>query len=252
MNTIDHLAIVTGASRGLGLAMVTAWRQQPGTLVLGMARGDSPWPIDAGHEHWALDLTEARAAAERLGPWLASRHGNSLRRVTLVNNAATVPPPGPLETQPLDTLMLAARVGLEAPLLLSAAFLAATASWTAQRRILHVSSGLGRKAMAGTAAYCAVKAGLDHLARAQALEQSQLAAQGFNAARVVSIAPGVIDTPMQVTLRTADATRFPDRARFLSLSSEGQLQSPSDTAQRLLHYLEREDFGLQAVADIRD
>uniref|UniRef100_UPI003C77E626 SDR family NAD(P)-dependent oxidoreductase n=1 Tax=Escherichia coli TaxID=562 RepID=UPI003C77E626 len=81
---------------------------------------------------------------------------------------------------------------LEAPLLLTGAFLRGTAGWTGARRVLNISSGLGRRAMASQAAYCAAKAGMDHFTRCVALEQEGLA----NGARVCSLAPGVIDTDM--------------------------------------------------------
>jgi NAD(P)-dependent dehydrogenase (short-subunit alcohol dehydrogenase family) len=102
--------------------------------------------------------------------------------------------------------------------------------------------------MAGSAAYCAIKAGLDHLARALALEQAALP----NGAKVVSLAPGVIDTDMQVQLRQADAGLFPERERFAQLHASGQLDSPATAAAKVLGYLARPDFGDQPVADVRD
>ena len=140
------------------------------------------------------------------------------------------------------------RVGLEAPLLLSAAFLRATAGWTVPRRVLFISSGLGRHAMAGAATYCATKAGLDHLARALALEEATLP----HGAKVVSLAPGVIDTGMQVQLRGADPALFPARERFVALQAAGQLDSPAQAAIKVLAYLGRSDFGANPVADVRD
>ena len=115
-------------------------------------------------------------------------------------------------------------------------------------KLLFVSSGLGRRAMAGSAAYCAAKAGLDNLARAIALDEAALP----NGARVVSLAPGVIDTGMQVQLRDADPAVFPERARFVELKASGQLDSPAAAAAKLLRYLERADFGSNPVADVRD
>ena len=67
-------------------------------------------------------------------------------------------------------LVAALRVGLEAPVLLTRIFLAATQrwidekAWTGERKVLQISSGLGRSAMASQASYCAVKAGLDNFA----------------------------------------------------------------------------------------
>jgi NAD(P)-dependent dehydrogenase (short-subunit alcohol dehydrogenase family) len=166
----------------------------------------------------------------------------------LINNAALLTPPGPVEDVEAPLLSDALRVGLEAPVLLTRAFLRATEPWGVARKVLNISSGLGRRAMAASAPYCAVKAGLDHFTRALALDEA-LKPRG---ARVVSLAPGVIDTDMQVQLRGADPTRFPDRERFVQLRAQGLLDSPEQAAAKLLAYLERADYGSQPVADVRE
>jgi NAD(P)-dependent dehydrogenase (short-subunit alcohol dehydrogenase family) len=232
-----HLYIVTGSSRGLGAALVEQLTR-PGHTVLGLARHDNP-ALKA--EQWTLDLADPLPAAERLQAWLRANTGWA--SATLINNAALLSAPGPLAATGLAELSAAMRVGLEAPALLSRVFLAETAG-VAQRRILNISSGLGRRAMAGSAAYCAVKAGLDHLSRALALEAPDVG--------VVSLAPGVIDTDMQVQLRSADPDRFPEQARFQGLKDGGQLQTAEATAAAVLRYLARPDFGQHVIADVRD
>ena len=116
------------------------------------------------------------------------------------------------------------------------------------RKVLNISSGLGRRAMASQAAYCAAKAGMDHFTRCVALDEA-LKPHG---AKVCSLAPGVIDTDMQVQLRGADPAAFPDRQNFANLKTGGQLTSPADAATRVLAWLERADFGTNPVADVRD
>jgi NAD(P)-dependent dehydrogenase (short-subunit alcohol dehydrogenase family) len=142
----------------------------------------------------------------------------------------------------------ALRVDLEAPMLLTSAFLRATERWRARRKVLNISSGLGRRAMASQAAYCAAKAGMDHFTRCVALEE----AGKPNGAKVCSLAPGVIDTDMQVQLRSADASQFPDIGNFIGLKEKGMLTSPAEAAARVLAVLERADFGANPVADVRD
>ena len=71
-------------------------------------------------------------------------------------------------------------------------------------------------------------------------------------AKVCSLAPGVIDTDMQVQLRGADAQAFPDQPRFAQLKERGLLSSPEEAAASVLAYLARADFGSQAVADVRE
>lgn len=232
-----HLYIVTGSSRGLGAALVRQLAQ-PDHTVIGIARRTTP---GLPAEQWPLDLADPRAAAERLQDWLQS-HGR-WQSATLINNAALLSQPGPLAATPLDELSAALRVGLEGPAMLCRVFLAGTVG-VPTRRILNISSGLGRRAMAGSAAYCAVKAGLDHLSRALALEEPGVA--------VESLAPGVIDTDMQVQLRGADPARFTEQSRFQGLKDGGQLQTAEDTAARIVRYLLRPDFGKTVVSDIRD
>ncbi len=244
-----HLSILTGASRGLGLA-VTVQLLARGHRVLALSRRAPALTVPPGADllHWAVDLADATPVALRLGEWLAQQGPSGLESATLINNAGVVSQLAPLSDVASHDLVNALRVGLEAPTLLTAAFLHATAGWTMPRKVVLVSSGLGRRAMAGSGSYCAAKAGLDHLARAVALEE----AAKPHGARIVSLAPGVIDTDMQVQLRASDAALFPDRARFVDLKESGQLDSPLAAAAKLLAYLDRADFGTQPVGDVRD
>ena len=245
--------IVSGSSRGLGLAIAMQLLQS-GQRVLGLARHTNPalqaraTAQGADLTQWAIDLAAPVEAATRLRQWLQGQDSTPVDRVTLINNAGVISTPAPLAGSDLAELSNALRVGLESALLLTSAFLQATDRWPAARRVLNVSSGLGRRAMASSAAYCAAKAGMDHFSRAVALEQALHA----NGARIESMAPGVIDTDMQAQLRDADADLFPDRGRFLALQAGGQLLSAADCAAMTLARLERAEFGADPVTDIRD
>lgn len=251
-NPAPHLFILTGASRGMGLAMA---RQllQPGHVLLTLSRRQNPDLASqaasgqAALEQWPIDLADAAVASQRLHGWLAGHDPQAFASATLINNAGVIPAIVPLRDADSADLAHALRVGLEAPMLLTAAFLGATRGWRGTRKVLNISSGLGRRAMASQAAYCAAKAGMDHFTRCAALDEAPLA----NGARLVSLAPGVIDTDMQVQLRGADAQAFPDRASFEQLKQGGHLTSPDDAARRLLAYLARPDFGADPVADVR-
>ena len=204
--------------------------------------------MGAGLEQWPIDLAQPGAASARLQAWLQSLEAARFDAATLINNAGVITRLGPVDECSDADLSAALRVSLEAPMLLSAAFLRATRGWSAQRRVLNISSGLGRRAMAGSAGYCAAKAGMDHFSRALALDE----ATRPNGARVVSLAPGVIDTDMQVQLRAADPAGFPEQGNFIKLKEGGQLTSPHDAAARVLAWLKRADFGANPVADVRD
>ena len=150
----------------------------------------------------------------------------ALRSATLINNAGMIPRIGPLASCPPDGLSAALRVGLEAPMQLTAAFLRATGAWVAAgwqgpRKVLNISSGLGRHAMAAQAPYCAAKAGMDHFTRCCALEE----AANPHGARLVSLAPGVIDTDMQVQLRAGDPGSFPTSSALWNSSARASSQA---------------------------
>jgi benzil reductase ((S)-benzoin forming) len=203
---------VVGISRGLNAALARAAEQS-----------------GAPFQQWECDLADGTAAAERLSAWLAQLDPASVSSLTLINNAALMSPVQPLHTVPALDLVSAIRVGLEAPVLLTQAFLASTqlwvddAAWGGDRRVLQISSGLGRSAMASVGSYCAIKAGLDSFSASVALDQKQLGAAG---AKVVSLAPGIIATDMQVQLRSADAAGFPDQSKFIGFHESGALDSP--------------------------
>jgi len=251
--TQRHLTILTGASRGMGFAIARQLLAAGHDLLCLSRKTNDTLAAEAKRlgrqcEQWPQDLARADTAAARLDTWLQAQDAAALGSITLVNNAGLIPRIAPVEDIPLAELMDAMRVDLEAPMLLASVFLRATAAWTMPRKVLNISSGLGRRAMASQAAYCAAKAGMDHFTRCVALEQAALP----NGARVCSLAPGVIDTDMQVQLRSADADRFPDRANFVGLKDKGALASPEEAAARILAFLQRPDFGANPVADVRD
>lgn len=248
-----NLTILTGASRGMGLAMAQQLLDQGHDLLCISRKTNDELAARATQagrrlEQWTQDLARAESAAAKLETWLKAQEGAAFASVTLVNNAGLIPRIAPLDAIPAAQLAEAMRVDLEAPLLLTGAFLRGTAGWTGARRVLNISSGLGRRAMAAQSAYCAAKAGMDHFTRCVALEQEALA----NGARICSLAPGVIDTDMQVQLRSADSASFPDQGSFVGLKEKGMLSSPEDAARRVLAFLARADFGSNPVADVRD
>ncbi len=139
-----HLSIVTGASRGLGLAMCRQLLQE-GHVVVAIARQPTELPAPSGSEllNWQHDLADPVAAARRLGSWLADCDASRWASVTLINNAGVVANPAPLADGADEELSRSLRVGLEAPTLLTAAFLTGLAIYPTYRatvkRVLFAS-----------------------------------------------------------------------------------------------------------------
>ena len=248
-----HLYVLTGASRGLGLAMAQQL-MQPGNSLLCISRhanaslAQTAAQADIPLTQWTHDLIDGEAVSHRLQDWLALQGAQAFSSATLINNAGMIPAITPLSSAHPAELARALRVGLEAPMQITSRFLYATRDWGVPLKVLNISSGLGRRPMASQSAYCAAKAGLDHFTRCLALDE----AQREHGARVCALAPGVVDTDMQVELRGATAALFPDQPRFEKLKTQGLLTSSEEAARQVLAYLARADFGSQSVADVRE
>lgn len=232
-------AIVTGHTRGLGAA-IAAELNRRGVAVLGLARSRANVQ---GIGQAELDMSNPAA----LQAWLA---GDALRdflgdatQALLVNNAGVVTPVGPLAAQDPADVLRAVSLNVAAPLALAAAFVQAAPQ--AERRILHVSSGAGRSAYPGWSVYCATKAALDLHARAIQLD-------GDGQVKACSLAPGVIDTDMQATIRATPDADFPLRQRFVDMKETGTLVAPEDCARALVDYLLAARFGVEPVDDLRN
>ncbi|PLZ03946.1 short-chain dehydrogenase [Burkholderia sp. WAC0059] len=239
-------AIVTGHTRGLGAALAGQLLERD-AIVLGLSR--------KRHETLAARFAERFSEVEldladpaRVAQWLA---GDTLRRfvdgadcVLLLNNAGTVDPIGPLPVQEAGAIAGAVALNVTAPLMLASALVTAAAG-VPDRRVVHISSGAARNAYAGWSVYCATKAALDHHARAVTLDAGP-------ALRICSLAPGVVDTDMQATIRSTGAGRFPLRERFEQMKTDGKLTSPEAAARQVIDYALSERFGSTPTADVRE
>jgi NAD(P)-dependent dehydrogenase (short-subunit alcohol dehydrogenase family) len=250
--TIARVYLVTGSSRGLGEAIALSLLA-PDAAVVGIARGSSrALAARAGAgahvEQIGCDLAQTEALDAVVGSALSRFALPRCSLVALVNNAGVLDPVGPVGTLDPTEVHRHVALNLVAPMLLANAFLRETRGIGASRRILNISSGAAHRARAGWSVYCAGKAGLDQFSRAIALEQRST----HDGAKVVSLAPGVLDTDMQATVRSHPAARFPDVAQFVEMQRAGTLRDPADAARQVTAFLHSEDFGTREVADLRE
>ena len=177
------LALVTGASRGLGLAVATALAGRGWALILD-ARNDRDLARAAGSLGAALvpgDVTDPMHRAELVAAVAA--HG---RLDLLVNNASHL---GPglvrLGDYPLDQLRRVFEVDVLAPLALTQALLPALRDGGV---VIDVSSDAAVMAYEGWGGYGAAKAALDHLSAVLAVEEPTVS--------VYAVDPGDMRTAM--------------------------------------------------------
>lgn len=247
------LFIVTGASRGLGEAIVRKL-MKPGHVLVGLSRGEAGGSglraeaqASGAELRWiGCDLNkpdQIGTVMERLFAEL-KESGDSFESACLINNAGVIEPIGPVGQ--IDEQLLARNLGVNliAPIVMTSAFLRHTAKWQADCRVMNISSGAGRKPYAGWSAYCASKAGLDMFTRCVGEEKSR--------ATIFSVAPGVIDTDMQAEIRGAKPEHFPMKDRFVGLKESGGLLSPEEAAEKLIRILFDDRVENGSLLDVRD
>ncbi|MGW3367687.1 SDR family NAD(P)-dependent oxidoreductase [Streptosporangium canum] len=189
-------ALITGASRGLGLALARSLAADGWRLILTARGADALEPVAdrLGAVALAGDVADP-AHRDRLARAVRDHGGLDL----LVNNASglgAVPLP-PLAGYPLDTLEDLFRTNVLAPLALVQAFLPGLR----ERRgaVVNISSDAAVEAYEGWGGYGSTKAALEQLSNVLAVEEPRVA--------VWWVDPGEMNTAM-----LADAVGAEDAA----------------------------------------
>ena len=219
-------AIVTGASRGLGLALAGALAERGWRLVIdgrdGVALEQAAARLRARTEVVAI-------AGDVADPWHRRALVEAAGRVDLlVNNASSLGPSPlpPLAGYPLDQLEQVLRVNAVAPLALTQLALPALAEGA---RIVNVTSDAAVEAYEGWGGYGASKAALEQLSAVLAAEHPEL--------RVYAVDPGDMNTRMHQDAFPGEdiSDRPPPEASVPGLLAliEGDLPSGRYTARAL-------------------
>jgi NAD(P)-dependent dehydrogenase (short-subunit alcohol dehydrogenase family) len=180
------LAIITGASRGLGLALARALAQRGWPLVVDARGGDEL-------RRAADELATSTQVVAIAGDVADERHRSALieaaggRIDLLVNNASLLgpSPQPPLAEYPLATLEQVYRVNVLAPLALAQLVLARMPDGGC---IVNVSSDAAREPYEGWGGYGSSKAALEQLTAILGAEHPEL--------RVYAVDPGDMRTQM--------------------------------------------------------
>jgi short-subunit dehydrogenase len=204
------LALVTGASSGIGAAIVSEllgsnWR------VVGISRRSSELS-NANYHHIALDLTDTKKLAEVI-PSVIKDHGP----LTLLINNAGVGHFAPHEELSLGQITELVQLNLLAPLVVARGFLRSlkeTRGW-----IISIGSFSAHEASSFGAAYAATKAGLEHFSRSLFDEVRR------SGVKVATITPDITRTP------------FYDRLSFYPEEGDNVAVTPECVAQALMQIL---------------
>lgn len=227
------VAVVTGASRGLGAGLAEVFAAEGFGLGL-CARTRPPVPAsDAQVVTESVDVNDAAGVED-----FARRVVGRLGPIDLwVNNAGILGPVGPLAEADPAALRRNVDVNLLGVLYASAAFARHVRSRPGRGVLVNVVSGAATRPYVGWSAYGASKAGVVMMTEVLAREERHHGLVAY------ALSPGAVDTPMQAEVRASRPDAFPEGDRFRRLAAEGRLRSPAQVARFVLDRLIDEAMG---------
>jgi NAD(P)-dependent dehydrogenase (short-subunit alcohol dehydrogenase family) len=183
---------ITGASSGIGAALAREYAARGASLGLLARRGALLEELVAGlphperHRIYAADVTDHLAVAAAAQDFIAANGG-----ADIVIASAGISH-GTLTERPADLAVFDAvfATNVNATVASFAPFIETMKGQQGPRRLVGIGSVAGIRGMRGAGAYCASKAAVHSYCEALRLE---LRGAGI---KVVTIAPGYIDTPM--------------------------------------------------------
>jgi NAD(P)-dependent dehydrogenase (short-subunit alcohol dehydrogenase family) len=194
MSLNGKIALVTGASRGLGEGAARALAKAGARVMLLARDGDRVQKVarEIGAEALACDVSDY-AAVERTVSATRKRFGGL---DILVNNAGVIDPIADLAASDPAVWARNIQINLIGAYNVAHAVLEGMIA-SGGGTIINVSSGAAYRPLEGWSAYCAGKAGLAMMTRSIALETK---GRGI---RTFGFSPGTIDTDMQVKIRAS-------------------------------------------------
>jgi len=216
-------AVITGASRGLGAALAEHFAARGIRLAL-CSRTD---PALAPGDDVLAERVDVRdeKAVDEFALHVEERFG----QVDLwINNAGVLEPIKPLRDLTLDEFRDHIDINLTGLFLCTRAYVQHLRRRGGEGVLINISSGAAWQGYAGWTAYCAGKAAVERLTECVQLEEEA------NGLRAYAVAPGVIDTDMQVQIRACKPDVFPEREKFLEMKRDDTFNTPGFVADHLL------------------
>ena len=225
------MAIITGASRGIGRAAAERIARAGASVVLVARDADLLGAaVDALNRQGleAIGVEADVADIEQVESVFEATLDQFKRIDILVNNAAVVWPLEEVAEVDPDEWAYNIQVNLIGPFTLTRAVLPVMLD-QGYGRILNIGSGAASHPIAGASAYCAGKAGLDMFTRTLALELND------QPVVVAGLDPGMVDTDMQADVRSVDTSECSlDFSIWHQIYEEGKLLSTAEIARAIL------------------
>ena len=236
--------IITGASKGIGLAIYENLKNNPDNQLFLIAR-NFDFSETKNTFLFKRDLTKLNNIKNIIENIFKKINLNESQRIVLINNAGTLTPMKFSGKEEDEEIINNINLNLLAPMILTSNFIKKPSEFKKEKKIINISSGAGKHPYAGWSCYTTAKAGLDMFTRSVALEQSLI----DNGIKIISFAPGIVETDMQKQIRNTSKKDFPLVDKFLEIKKYNLANSPQNVA-KVIRKLIFNDFKSGDITDI--
>jgi len=239
---MNHI-IITGASRGIGRAIYEYLKMSKENRFYLIARN---FEKDFTGNIFKYDLADTENIGELIKEIKNKIGVNRAKRIVLINNAGILSPIKFCGNADDKEIVKNIAVNLMAPMLLTNNFIKEFKDFNGEKKIINISSGAGKHPYAGWSAYTTSKAGIDMFTKSVALEQ-EITSEGF---KIISVAPGIVETDMQKQIRSSSKEDFPLIEKFQEIKRLNLAYSADFAAKEISKFIFN-DFVNGDITDIR-
>ena len=245
--------IITGASYGLGysIAKIVGKSFKDSTLhLISRTLSDEVKEVLSKNSkifYYRFDLQNSHKISDLMKDIFNNIDIATSDSILLINNAAILEPIKFSGDYNSSDIIKHINVNITAPMIMSSEFIDYLKNFNKDKKIINISSGAGKHPYIGWSLYCSSKASLDMFTQNLALEQETLK----NGVKILSFAPGIVETQMQELIRKQNKKDFPLVDKFKDLHKSNLLLSPDYVAKYLIDNFIKNDFINGMITDIR-
>ena len=232
---------ITGTSKGLGKAICEQLLSENHT-VTGLSRNCTI--SHPKYKHINIDLSDNNQVLN------FEFDDVNAGEIILINNAGIIGDIKQVGNIDNKSIINTFNVNTIAPAILMNKFAQKFQKSDANKIILNISSGAGRHSIESWSAYCASKSALDMFSLVFFDEQKHFPKQ--KAIKIYSVAPGIVDTPMQDEIRSATKNDFPIVDKFIDYKNLNLLSPANEIASKLIDFVQNTHKYKSVIYDVRE
>ncbi|MBU0486133.1 MAG: SDR family NAD(P)-dependent oxidoreductase [Proteobacteria bacterium] len=238
LRDILKLVVVTGISRGLGLAFYQRLTNCSNCWVVGIGRSFTQEQLDHARDperrfqlvRWDLAKPMQQEKVNVLLSIIGEiSQQENFSEIIYINNAAIVDPIAQVGCLEERAVFKAVSVNFMTPIFIANRLVRFVEDYNKKLKIINMSTGAAKRPIVGWSTYCSCKAGAAMFFDVMAKQFA-----GNAQFKICQVDPGVLDTDMQMKIRGADVNSCPEKGHFVSLKRDGRLLSPDDVAAQIV------------------